>query len=315
MNDTQFDSLLEDWASQEMEAAPELRPTQEMYRLLNTKRGTFVFPVFARWATVGAALAFAILVALFYYPGMILQPPSQKMDRGEETRSVGQAQDAPDVTDDEKTGKAAGDPVSSEAVSETPAGKDAGDPPGMGVLHEGSRKRGVDTDRQELFFQKSRTTSAKKEASGGPAPEAVRSSPARSARPPAGAEQEMVADDELTGREESLSSNVLQHRKGAAKPYELRREDAEKTQIGAKTFHQQSGVWIDADHSPDKTILTIQRESQAYYDLLEAMPELEPYFELGQHVIVNRGDYSIAIADEGKTDITADELHELWGLE
>ena len=51
--------------------------------------------------------------------------------------------------------------------------------------------------------------------------------------------------------------------------------------------------------------------SQAYLDLITAIPELKTSFEIGKHVIVTIGPYSIEIADDGKTELTKNELKKL----
>ena len=89
------------------------------------------------------------------------------------------------------------------------------------------------------------------------------------------------------------------------------KESAEEKQIGSKTFRLQDGIWVDTTHTPQHTLLKIKRGSQAYHDLLKALPELKAYFEIGKHVIVNIGKYSIEIADEGKTTLTEEELTQL----
>ena len=58
-------------------------------------------------------------------------------------------------------------------------------------------------------------------------------------------------------------------------------------------------------------LITIKRDSRAYHDLIAVMPELKDYAAIGQKVIVNFGDYSLEIADNGKTVLTNDELQQL----
>lgn len=57
--------------------------------------------------------------------------------------------------------------------------------------------------------------------------------------------------------------------------------------VGDKTFILRDGVWTDTSFMPD--VMETQEVlflSDAYFDLLEAKPELAQYFALGQRVIV-----------------------------
>lgn len=57
--------------------------------------------------------------------------------------------------------------------------------------------------------------------------------------------------------------------------------------VGAKTFILQGEVWTDTTYQPD-TMTTQQVEflSDAYFDLLDTIPELREYFAVGERVIV-----------------------------
>jgi hypothetical protein len=81
--------------------------------------------------------------------------------------------------------------------------------------------------------------------------------------------------------------------------------------VGTKTFSLTNGIWVDSAHTAEKEIIKIKRDSQAYKDLLAAKPELKQYFEFGEKVLVNLGKYSIEIAEDGKTELTKEELQKL----
>jgi hypothetical protein len=68
---------------------------------------------------------------------------------------------------------------------------------------------------------------------------------------------------------------------------------------------------VDTEHSKTQQLIKIKRDSQAYHDLITAIPELKAYFEIGDQVIVTIGRYSIKISDDGKTVLTDDELEHL----
>jgi len=81
--------------------------------------------------------------------------------------------------------------------------------------------------------------------------------------------------------------------------------------VNAKTFTLLNGVWTDSAHSQEKTIIKLKRGSKAYNDLLAAKPELKAYFDVGENVIVNLGQYSVEIAEDGQTELTPEEIQKL----
>jgi hypothetical protein len=69
MNDKKFKKLMDKWASHELEAAPELRPTEEMYQKIKTKKKKSIFIAFPRpvqWAAATATAVAVILLTVFY---------------------------------------------------------------------------------------------------------------------------------------------------------------------------------------------------------------------------------------------------------
>jgi hypothetical protein len=81
MKDEEFERTMEAWAEQEQATAPSMRPTDEMYRLVEGKRergGLFAVDL-PRWARVGATVVSVLLVALaytqLYQPSIVVGPP------------------------------------------------------------------------------------------------------------------------------------------------------------------------------------------------------------------------------------------------
>jgi hypothetical protein len=57
--------------------------------------------------------------------------------------------------------------------------------------------------------------------------------------------------------------------------------------VGDKTFIELEGVWTDTTFEPDTmTAQEVVFLSDAYFDLLDTLPELARYFALGENVIV-----------------------------
>lgn len=97
-----------------------------------------------------------------------------------------------------------------------------------------------------------------------------------------------------------------------SEPDSAKDEAPVKTQrVDAKTFELRDGVWVDTAYAPEKELIKIARDSQAYRDLLAALPELQAYCDLGPQVLVSVGKYAIAIGAEGKSELTVDELQAL----
>jgi hypothetical protein len=81
--------------------------------------------------------------------------------------------------------------------------------------------------------------------------------------------------------------------------------------IGEKIFHLKENMWVDTAYTPEQELLTIKRDSQAYHDLLATLPDLQEYFDIGEHIIVVIGENALEIADEGKSELTKEELEKL----
>jgi hypothetical protein len=122
---------------------------------------------------------------------------------------------------------------------------------------------------------------------------------------------QMALAPEPVDKPDDASRPVPTHTPGVNKDASEETEVTRTKRVGSKTFHFKNGVWIDAEYSQDKKIIKIKRDSQAYHDLITAIPQLKAYFEIGKHVIVNIGKYSIEIADDGKTELTDKELNQL----
>ena len=64
MKDEDFEKTMDNWASREVESAPQLRPTQGMYRTIETRKRKGLFSAHARRILVGVAFACLVLSAI-----------------------------------------------------------------------------------------------------------------------------------------------------------------------------------------------------------------------------------------------------------
>jgi hypothetical protein len=64
MKDEDFQKTMDNWASHEVESSPQLRPTKEMYRMIEARKRRGLFPVHAQPILVGVAAVFLVLSAI-----------------------------------------------------------------------------------------------------------------------------------------------------------------------------------------------------------------------------------------------------------
>jgi Ca-activated chloride channel family protein len=78
--------------------------------------------------------------------------------------------------------------------------------------------------------------------------------------------------------------------------------------VDVRTFLLRDSVWTDQRYRSEVPTITIKPFSKAYFDLLNAIPELRPVFALGPRVIIAGRDRAIALSDRGQETMTAAQL-------
>ncbi|MFZ0544865.1 MAG: VWA domain-containing protein, partial [Candidatus Promineifilaceae bacterium] len=80
--------------------------------------------------------------------------------------------------------------------------------------------------------------------------------------------------------------------------------------VGSKTFVLRDGVWIDTAYNADEhTPQQIGFASDAYFDLLSAVPEIGQYFSLGTQVLFVYGDQVYQVIEgEGQSSVTLPDV-------
>lgn len=76
--------------------------------------------------------------------------------------------------------------------------------------------------------------------------------------------------------------------------------------VGMKTFYLINQIWIDSEYVEGQQTVTIKYGSDAYFRLLDEVPELGKYFSLGENLIVcwdedlclKIGEHGISKADD-----------------
>jgi hypothetical protein len=64
-------------------------------------------------------------------------------------------------------------------------------------------------------------------------------------------------------------------------------------------------VWTDTQFKPGGTVIRVQAFSPAYFDLLQAVPELRDAFAIGDRVLVTGRQLSIEVTPSGSTQLAA----------
>ncbi|HXT16745.1 MAG TPA: VIT domain-containing protein [Gemmatimonadaceae bacterium] len=78
--------------------------------------------------------------------------------------------------------------------------------------------------------------------------------------------------------------------------------------VGSRAFALRDGVWTDVRYQPGMKKLIIKPFSRAYFDILDAIPELRNAFALGTRVAIAGKSQAIVLADDGATELSSQAL-------
>jgi len=94
---------------------------------------------------------------------------------------------------------------------------------------------------------------------------------------------------------------------------ELRLNARNVQNIGRATFYYDpaTGTWTDSRYDPKLTTLEVQRESEAFVQLIAARPDLARYFAQGPKVICRLGTQNVRVGEAGLTHLSAAQLQGL----
>lgn len=331
MDDEKFEKMMEHWASQEVDSAPKLRPTKAMYQMVKAKKRNMLVPIFARWATVGVAALAIVLIAVLH-PGLF-RPSSYFEQARQEEFSI-------ESQDEERTNveQARREKLSTELQDEKPT-EPVVIPPEKTRSFELQKVRtkpespasgsGMALKEESIKYDTPVVTTEKRAQQSVSAPAPVGAGRAdtdvvplpnegtirtrKTTEPQKSQVRSFEAASAPELEEEDIPADMFHQDKQSdtSMSFIAGERAAEEKQVGSKNFQMKDGVWSDSEHTSGKEVITIKYDSHAHSDLITAIPELKVYFEMGNGVIVNIGKYSIEIAEDGKTEFTAEELHEL----
>ncbi len=77
--------------------------------------------------------------------------------------------------------------------------------------------------------------------------------------------------------------------------------------ISGRVFVLRDGVWTETTYE-EQPLLEIVFMSEAYFTLIELLPEIGPILALGERVIFRAGDVFVSVGPEGKEELTADDI-------
>jgi uncharacterized protein YegL len=80
-------------------------------------------------------------------------------------------------------------------------------------------------------------------------------------------------------------------------------------QIGNRTFFNKNGLWVDSQYEGKTEPIKVKAFSEAYFKLLDRVPEVSKYLALGDEIIFLLHGKAIQISDQGKEDFTESELN------
>ena len=83
---------------------------------------------------------------------------------------------------------------------------------------------------------------------------------------------------------------------------------AQTRQVGGRMFVWRDSVWTDLGHKESVQVMTVAAFSDAYFALLQALPELVKPAGLEPAVLVAGRRVSIKIGAQGKTILSEGEL-------
>ncbi len=89
------------------------------------------------------------------------------------------------------------------------------------------------------------------------------------------------------------------------------RDDARMRRVGNVTLLLKGEVWTDANFKKDAPVLRVKPYSEAYFKLIETIPELRETFSFSERLIVSGRSMAIELTAQGKEQLTDADLRQL----
>jgi Ca-activated chloride channel family protein len=113
--------------------------------------------------------------------------------------------------------------------------------------------------------------------------------------------REMTSAKDLERAEDEMWADVVANGRG----------DAVRKAVAGRLFEMRDGVWTDVAFVEGQPVTEVRAFSRAWFDLIEAMPELEVVLRANKSVVIAGQNLSLKVGDEGTEELTATELQEV----
>jgi len=113
--------------------------------------------------------------------------------------------------------------------------------------------------------------------------------------------REMTSAKDLERAEDEMWADVVANGRG----------DAVRKAVAGRLFEMRDGVWTDVAFVEGQPVTELRAFSRAWFDLIQAMPELEVVLRENKSVVIAGQNLSLKVGDEGAEELTATELQEV----
>ena len=119
-----------------------------------------------------------------------------------------------------------------------------------------------------------------------------------------------LADRSVMDEEAGASAvTVSKHISGMKEAEQVKNLSGRTRNAGNKTFVWKQGSFVDTAHEPGNKTLEIRYGSDAYFALIDLVPEMKTYLALGRSLVVTvKPGYSIVIGDDGADSLSQAQL-------
>ena len=83
--------------------------------------------------------------------------------------------------------------------------------------------------------------------------------------------------------------------------------------VGNRTFHELGGIWVDASLTEGLPEIRVKYLSEAYFQLVEKLPELTEVLAIGERVVIVVNGHALIIDTEGADTLDAAQWAKLLG--
>jgi Ca-activated chloride channel family protein len=117
-----------------------------------------------------------------------------------------------------------------------------------------------------------------------------------------------AAAPEAPGRQIALSERLKDWKGAEALSEADKAEGGGLKRVAGRTFVLVGGAYVDTAFTAQTPMLQIKWGSDAYFNVLAAMPQMKDYLALGESVVVVIGQKALVVSEEGKEAMSPDEI-------